>query len=164
MLAEGPIAPGVPVDRANDQFDLNGDDAIDNDDHDLWLADAANNGLGLALSGRRCQPRSGSVDVSDFNAWNGDKFTSSLQWDQGDFNGDGVVDVADFNAWNNNKFTSSATAAVPEPASVLLLFVATLFLIKGRRSVLGRFSTRLGRATLAARTSRQVSSLPESCR
>ena len=43
----------------------------------------------------------GSVEVPDFNAWNANKFTSSLQWDEGDFTGDGVVNIADFNAWNN---------------------------------------------------------------
>ncbi len=135
MLAEGPIAPGVPVvNGVNDEFDLNGDNVIDNADRSVWLADAATeNGLGSPYLVADAN-LSGSVDVTDFNAWNGDKFTSSLRWDQGDFNGDGVVDVGDFNAWNGNKFTSSDAAAVPEPASALLLAVATLILIKGRRT------------------------------
>ncbi len=59
----------------------------------------------------------GSVDVADFNAWNGHKFTAAAAWCHGDFNADGAVDVADFNVWNSTKFSRSSDnlAAVPEP-------------------------------------------------
>ena len=50
------------------------------------------------------------VDASDFNVWNGSKFTSTSNWTSGDFNSDGVVDASDFNVWNGNKFTSSDSA------------------------------------------------------
>ena len=37
----------------------------------------------------------GSVDVSDFNLWNQNKFTELAAWSAGDFNADGIVDVSD---------------------------------------------------------------------
>ena len=58
----------------------------------------------------------GSVDVSDFNVWNMNKFTNTAEWCAGDFNADGSVDVSDFNLWNMAKFQSSDVAAVPEPS------------------------------------------------
>ena len=70
----------------------------------------------------------GSVDVSDFNIWNTNKFSNVDAWCQADFNADGVADVGDFNIWNNNKFSSSDTVAVPEPDSFLVLFGAVLML------------------------------------
>ena len=117
MLAEGPIAAGIPaIPNTNDQFDLTGDGVIDNADADRWLAEAATaNGLASPYK-RGDVDLDGMVDVSDFNLWNSHKFTSSLLWDSGDVNGDGVVDVGDFNHWNGNKFTSShGVTAVPEP-------------------------------------------------
>jgi hypothetical protein len=128
MLAEGPIAPGVAVTPGvNDQFDLTGDDIINNDDRDAWLAGAATeNGLGSPYKVGDSN-LDGSVDVSDFNLWNGAKFTSTLNWDDGDFNGDGSADVSDFNLWNGAKFTSSdGVSAVPEPGTSVLLSLTLL--------------------------------------
>ena len=74
----------------------------------------------------------GSVDTSDFNLWNDNKF-SNAGWSGGDFNGDGVADTTDFNLWNGNKFTS--IAAVPEPKAGLLMlggFVILMFLSQRR--------------------------------
>ena len=82
------VTPGI-----NDEFDLNGDNVIDNADRDLWLSSAAaQNGLGSPYKLGDAN-LDGFVEVSDFNAWNGAKFTANLRWDQGDFNGDGFVDV-----------------------------------------------------------------------
>ena len=130
LLAEGPIAGGVPtIDGANDQFDLTGDDRLNNEDVDAWLANAAaNNGLNSTYR-RGDANLDGFVDVSDFNTWNGSKFTSTLQWNNGDFNGDGVADASDFNLWNSHKFTSSnPTMTVPEPSDVWILFPASLWI------------------------------------
>ena len=44
--------------------------------------------------------------------WNSNKFTSVAAWCSGDFNADGVVDISDFNVWNGNKFTASDASAV----------------------------------------------------
>ncbi|MEM7316895.1 MAG: hypothetical protein AAF497_27505, partial [Planctomycetota bacterium] len=61
----------------------------------------------------------GFVDVTDFNQWNANKFTSLPSWCGGDFSADGVIDVSDFNIWNVNKFTSSDSATVPEPTGLI---------------------------------------------
>ncbi len=71
------------------------------------------------------------VDVSDFNIWNSNKFSSGTTWITGDFNGDGNTDVSDFNIWNGNKF-SSVAMAVPEPQLVAWLW-ASLLLIACQR-------------------------------
>lgn len=76
-----------------------------------------------------------SVDVDDLFAWNGNKFTEG-NWRDGDWNGDGFVDVRDLFVWNANKFTSrdAATAAgVPEPATLALLTVGGLAVLRRRR-------------------------------
>lgn len=96
-------------------FDLTGDGIVDTADRDAWLAVAGeiNNGPGQAyLHGDA--DLNGSVDVSDFNTWNGNRFTSTPAWCEGDFTADGVIDVRDFFAWNQNKFTSSRFADPPE--------------------------------------------------
>ncbi len=49
----------------------------------------------------------GSVDASDFNLWNSNKFSSNqTNWLTADLNGDGVTDSSDFNLWNSNKMTN----------------------------------------------------------
>ena len=76
----------------------------------------------------------GIVDGLDFIAWNENKFTSTAAWCSGDFTADGVVDGLDFIEWNNNKFTSSdAVAAVPQPATLPMLFSVAVFLRLSRR-------------------------------
>ncbi len=124
-------------------FDMNGDGSITIADvtepDNGWLAvGGANNvaatGGGAFLSGDA--DLNGSVEVSDFNIWNGNKFTSSNAWCQGDFNADGFVDVPDFNAWNGNKFQSSSpAAAVPEPGTTawLITFIAAWGVMPRRR-------------------------------
>ncbi len=74
----------------------------------------------------------GVVDVSDYNIWNDNKFTSGTDWTTGDFNDDGLTDVSDYNIWNANKFTSAfgSVAGVPEPTSgALLVAVAAAMLL-----------------------------------
>ena len=86
-------------------FDLNGDGKVSNDDLDLWLAQAGSANLGTGQTYQSGDANlDGVVDVSDFNLWNGSKFTNTAAWCSGDFNADGAVDVSDFNLWNNNKF------------------------------------------------------------
>ena len=128
LLAEGPIAPGVPVTPGvNEQFDLNGDGMLDNADADQWLADAATNN-GYASPYRRGDANlDGIVDGGDFGRWNNNKFISTLFWDQGNFDGNGVTDGGDFSVWNANKFTSSESDSIlPEPALGLRFLVAIL--------------------------------------
>ena len=83
----------------------------------------------------------GYVDVSDFNIWNANKFTSDGSWGEGDFNSDGMVDVSDFNIWNSNKFTSAgwgepqSPLPVPEPSARLsALWIVLALGIVNRRT------------------------------
>ena len=128
LLLEGPVAPGVTVTPGmNDQFDLNGDGVIDNVDVDQWLAGAATrNGLGSPYQ-RGDTNLDGVVDGSDFGLWNANKFTSTLLWNDGNFDGNAVTDGSDFGLWNTHKFTSSDGAwAVPEPVTVAFLVVGVV--------------------------------------
>ena len=112
-------------------FDLTGDGIVDNDDLSAWLAEAGafNNASGAAYLPGDAN-LDGAVDVSDFNFWNMNKFTSEAKWCSGDFNADGVIDVSDFNIWNRNKFQS--VAVVPEPSSWILLALGLLAISRGR--------------------------------
>ena len=109
------------ADGTNDgSFDMTGDGQVDQSDLSEWLIQAAEvnlpDGDSYIVGDANLD---GSVDVSDFNSWNGNKFTATAAWCSGDFNADGSVDVSDFNLWNANKFTSSdsSISAVPEPPS-----------------------------------------------
>ena len=87
LFAEGPIADGVTVGSANQNFDLDGDGSITLSDRDVWLEEAAiTNGLSspYRLGDANLD---GGVDVLDFNQWNANKFQSSLLWSNGNFNG-----------------------------------------------------------------------------
>ena len=113
-------------------FDLDGDGQITMGDVDRWLivGGAANESV---TGGNPFLPGDGNldgvVDVSDFNIWNGRKFTSTAAWCSGDFNADGVIDVSDFNIWNGRKFTSSSDlAVVPEPSRSLVILMGLAFL------------------------------------
>ena len=93
------------------EYDLNGDGTIDAADGQYMITDV----MGLLLGDADLN---GDVDVSDFNAWNANKFTSGACHADGDFNFDGNVDVGDFNLWNTNKFTSAARDSATSPTVV----------------------------------------------
>ena len=132
LLEEGPVAAGVTVTPgANDQFDLTGDGVIDNADVDQWLAEAAS-GNGLRSPYQRGDANlDGAVDGTDFGAWNAQKFTSTLAWDAGNFDGNDSVDGSDFSVWNSHKFSSSST--VPEPVVGLLVLAFLIGLSQRKR-------------------------------
>ncbi len=112
-------------------FDLTGDGVVDGADIENWVTEQRGTLMGDANL-------DGVVDTSDFNVWNGGKFTSSSEWCSGDFNGDGSVDISDFNVWNSNKFRSadSGASTVPEPtAGLMLLFMAAWLVPLGVRRV-----------------------------
>ena len=119
-------------------FDMTGDGTVDTDDLDAWLAEAGSVG-GLTASGNPVLPGDanldGSVNGQDFVVWNANKFTTNAAWCSGDFNADGSVNGQDFVTWNANKFTTADTAAVPEPASCLLVLMSLgLFSIRRSRN------------------------------
>ncbi len=114
-------------DNFSPPFDLDGDNQRTRDDLDAWIA------LKGTIPGDA--NLDGVVDASDFNVWNGSKFTAGQGWCGGDFSGDGVTDGSDFNIWNSNKF-QSALVAVPEPDSMALLFFPVALAMVVRRSFL----------------------------
>ncbi len=81
------------------------------------------------------------VDLSDFQIvldyWMDSG--SSIGWAQGDFNGDGIVDFMDFQClldnWNPAGFSP---AAVPEPASLSVLLLGGMALLRRSRKNAGR--------------------------
>ena len=82
-------------------FDLTGDGHVDNSDLSFWLTEVYGT---LPADGNLDR----SVDASDFNIWNSNKFTNNSNFCDGDYNADGVVDASDFNAWNENKFQAAS--------------------------------------------------------
>lgn len=87
-------------------FDVNSDGMVDGADVNHWIVTLKGTLLGDANLDF-------VVDASDFNVWNGSKFTSTTAWCSGNFNGDGVVDASDFNIWNSNKFQAALLVAPP---------------------------------------------------
>ena len=86
-------------------FDLTGDGLVDSADMDEMILNVVGTLHGDANLDR-------VVDISDFNVWNANKFSTDRGWSGGDFNCDGVTDISDFNVWNSNKF-QSANRAMP---------------------------------------------------
>ena len=87
-------------------FDLTDDGIVDDADQAAWLIEGGNAEVGGPFLDGDFN-LDGSVDVSDFNIWNNNKFTTNSNWCDGDANADGSIDVSDFNIWNVNKFNSS---------------------------------------------------------
>ena len=116
-------------------FDLTGDGAVDSDDLDEWLKQAGAINLASGNAYLRGDANlDGAVDVTDFNIWNANKFTSTPEWCSGDFDADGSVDVGDFNHWNANKFTlADSVSSVPEPSSSVLGCFALMGMVVLRR-------------------------------
>ena len=118
-------------------FDMNGDNAVNSADLTEWLAVAG--GINLTSGNSYLLGDAnldGSVDGSDFGAWNGNKFTNTAAWCSGDFNADGSVDGSDFGIWNGHKFTSADGAStVPEPSLGWLGCCLALWVLRGRSQV-----------------------------
>ena len=103
-------------------YDLTGDGLVNAADLSAWLAEAGSNNLPSGSSYLLGDATlDGTVDGSDFLAWNANKFTATPAWCSGDFNADGTIDGGDFLIWNANKFQSadqSLTVAKTRPAKV----------------------------------------------
>jgi len=84
----------------------------------------------------------GATDVSDRIIWNTNNFTEGTTFQTGDYNGDGATDVSDRIIWNSNNFTEATvtpgaidatTTPIPEPATLTLLALGGLAMIRRRR-------------------------------
>ena len=115
-------------------FDITGDGQVNIADLDRWrsLAGSENLGAGIAYPIGDANLDS-TVDVSDFNRWNENRFSITPAWCSGDFNADGVVDTSDFNLWNEFKFTTASPSVVPEPRMTFWFAVAALAFLRRQR-------------------------------
>lgn len=68
------------------------------------------------------------IDGVDYTAWADNFLQSDRNWATGDFNGDGLVNGADYIIWADNfaPFNAVAMHAVPEPASIVLAWLALI--------------------------------------
>jgi hypothetical protein len=84
---------------------------------------------------------SGIVDVGDYQIWFNNYGKTNATFADGDATGNGIVDVADYQVWfNNYGATSAGAGSVPEPASLSLLVLGGLALLRrkaGSNSVMG---------------------------
>ena len=75
------------------------------------------------------------TDFTDFQVLL-DHWQAQGEWTQGDFNGDGTVDFLDFQVlldyWNPTGWSAGASQ-VPEPASLSLLLLGGLAMLRRRR-------------------------------
>ena len=134
------LVNGVATTEATEKFDLVDDDVIDNVDLDQWLVQAATeNGYDSPhLRGDvddLANPESRKIDLSDYTtlAVNFSPVGTGLNWDQGNFDGDGDIDLRDYNVLASSFNPSgygAVTTSVPEPSSVVLCIFG-LMLVAG---------------------------------
>ena len=107
-------------------FDLNGDLAVDLQDHAFWIDELANTFPGDANL-------DGKVEFADFLVLSAN-FGNDGGWADGDFNASMTVDFADFLLLSENFGNSNELAAsVPEPATTWLVTLPALFAARRRR-------------------------------
>ena len=85
--------------------------------------------VGLAGDGNN----DGSIDATDYADWFNNYGTTPTAWAAGDFNGDGSVDATDYALWFNNYGAGTSGGPVPEPATMTLLVLGGLAMLRRRK-------------------------------
>jgi hypothetical protein len=85
--------------------------------------------VGLAGDGNN----DGSIDATDYANWFNNVGVSVTPWTNGDFNGDGAVDATDYALWFNNVGAGVSAGPVPEPATMTLLVLGGLAILRRRK-------------------------------
>lgn len=119
----------APIDPT---FDLNGDGIMNLDDRDTWLLTAAiANGFGEAyhLGDTNLDGFVSAIDLMVIGL-NWQSTDGSLRYSDGDFDMDSYIGAKDLNLvgkhWQQRIPVAADVAAVPEPASFLLLIFASM--------------------------------------
>ena len=133
MSQQGDLVAGIAVSAAN-QFDLDSDNDIDEDDITEWLSlTGTTNGYNSPmLRGdtddlNNVYPIDRTVDITDFQLFLAGFTGSCITWGCGNFNGDSKVDITDFSNHFLPNFSATGGGSygpgqsVPEPSTVLLL-------------------------------------------
>lgn len=130
------LTPAVAIggNDPNPLFDVNGDEAVNAQDIDVWVKDLAKTWIGDANL-------DGVFDSNDFiQVFSVGKYElpELAVWSEGDWNGDGLFSSGDFvAAFSDGGYElgprPAAVSAVPEPAGWLLLLMALTGLAARRR-------------------------------
>ena len=130
------LTPAVAIggNDPNPMFDVNGDEAVDAQDIDVWVKELAKTWIGDANL-------DGVFDSNDFvQVFSVGKYElpELAVWSEGDWNGDGLFSSGDFvAAFADGGYElgprPAAVSAVPEPAGWLLLLTALMGLAARRR-------------------------------
>ena len=128
----GDLVVGVAADWQSVELDLNSDSVVNNDDLDLWLAEAAiDNGYDSAYKkGDTNLDR--TVDLQDFlnlaNHFDPAGTANSHSWGNGNSDGNNTIDLSDYAVLASNfnplPYGSQVDASVPEPSAMLLALLA----------------------------------------
>jgi hypothetical protein len=117
----------------NSNLDINGSGTVTLADRDEWLVRAGTRNVGHPYLVGDIN-LDGLVDFFDISEFGPKLFTTSDNWNNGEFNGDGVVDGRDFNLLNSSKNRMAAGASVvPEPASGIALLLGLACMTARRR-------------------------------
>jgi len=123
------LAAAIRGGETDPDCDLNGDGLVDIADMDKLVRDIIGTEYGDTDLDH-------SVDLADFSALKMN-FSKGTTWEAGDFNGDGIVGLTDFTIlkryYVRQVGVETNRAAVPEPATVLILTLGGIAVVSRRK-------------------------------